>query len=201
MPFYDDSVPMGLTPQLAEPPRVTVPTPPFSRLWESAMVRESSVGSLKEWSRPAPMSSFDPSYDPFKNITGYEDYAREFVAANDDDDVMHVKSRIDAERKRTELLNDAGGLGWVAALSAGLLDPINLIPVGGGAFAVARTSATLSRMARAAQGAGRLGVAAGIGQAAQEAGLQATQITRPISESVIAVGGATPLGGLRGGFR
>jgi hypothetical protein len=163
------------------------------------MARENTIGSLKEWTRQAPMSPFDADYDPFKNIAGYEDYASSFLGANDDDDVMHVKSRIDAERKRTELLDSP--MGWVAATAAGFLDPINLIPVGGGAFTVARSAAQLTRIARAALGAGRVGVAAGIGQAGQEAGLQATQITRPISESIMAVSGATPLGGLRGGFR
>jgi hypothetical protein len=94
------------------------------------------------------MAPFNPNYDPFANIAGYEDYARSFLGANDENDVAHVKSRIDAERRRDELLSQGGFRGVLATLGAGALDPINLIPVGGNLVAVTRTGRALAGAVR-----------------------------------------------------
>lgn len=204
MPWLDEleggeAKPMGLSPQLAAPPETTVPAPPIGRLWDAALTRENTLSSLKEWARQEPMASFDAAFDPWRNVAGYEDHARAFIGANSEDDVARIKIRIDAERRREELLS-SHPLGWVTAMAAGILDPINLVPVGG-AYTIARSGAALSRIARVGRSAASVGVGAGVGQAVQEGILQATQLTRPWEESAIAIGAASALGGLRGGFR
>ena len=192
MPFVDNAVPAGLVPQLDTPLDVVPPVPPFGRLFEAAMQRENPYVSTAEAAMQPSMSPLDPSYDPFRNITGYEDYASSFVGANSDADVLAVKSRIDNERNRNELLASGGWRGVVANLGAGLADPIMLVPVGGELVAVSRTGRVL-------ESALRVGAVGGLTTAAQEAVLQGTQVTRPISESAIAVAGATLLGSVLGG--
>jgi hypothetical protein len=191
MPFVDGAEPVGLSPQLAEPPQVVPPVPPFGKLFEAAMGRDNPyVSAAEAFLQPTP-APYDPDFDPFRNIQGYEDYASAFIAANNEDDVYSVKTRIDAERKRASLLDAGGWRGTVANIGAGLADPVMLIPVGGELVAV-------SRAGRVLQGALHTGLAAGLSTAAQEAALQATQLTRPISESLETVAAATLLGGVLG---
>jgi hypothetical protein len=191
MPFLDDAQPAGFAAQLAEPAQITPPVPPFGRLFEAATQRENPyVSAVEALRQPAP-SAYDPSFDPFAHIQGYEDYASAFIGSNNEDDVLSVKTRIDAERKRSALLDAGGWRGLVANIGAGLADPIMLIPVGGELVAVSRTG-------RALQGALHAGAAAGIGTAAQEAALQSTQLTRPLSESFESIAAATVLGGVLG---
>jgi hypothetical protein len=63
---------------------------------------------------------------------------------------------------------------------------------------VIRGGVSAYRLGRIGQGAVRLGATAGLTQAGTEAGLQATQITRPVSESAINVAGATVFGATLG---
>jgi hypothetical protein len=189
----DDPVPvMGLVPQLAEPAAVTAPVPPFSRLFDAAMRRENLVGSAAEALTQPARAPFDPSFDPFDKIVGYEDHARAFLDANSEDDIAATKLRIDDERRRAALLDSGGVMGLLATGAATLLDPTTVIPVGGQFMAVTRSG-------RALAGAARFGAAGAAGTAVQEVGLQATQVTRPWSESAVNVAAATVIGGALGG--
>lgn len=203
VPFLDDAQPAGLAPQIAEPIEVTVPVPPFSRLWDAAMVRENTVGSLRNWMYGgglADRAPYNPTFDPFEGLEErYIPHAWEFLHDNSPEERDRTKTRIDAEVRRTELLDSGGFYGFLAQLGAGTLDPINLIPLGGGAVALYRSGQAASRLAGGARGAARLGAGAAVGQAAQEAGLQATQLTRPWEESAISVAGATLVGSCIGG--
>lgn len=192
MPFLDNAVPAGLAHQTDVPPEIDVPVPPFSKLFEAAFERENPFGSASVAATQPALAPFDPSFDPFQNIQGYEDYVSAFRDANSPDDVANVKARIDAERHRNELLASGGASGLLAVVGAGLADPLLLLPVGGQLVAV-------SRMGRALEAAARTAGAFGGAQAVTELGLQATQLTRPFSESVINVAGATVLGGVLGG--
>ena len=192
MPFLDDAVPAGLAPQIEQPLDITVPVPPFAKLFDAAAQQHnpwvSTATALTEPSMGAPA----PDYDPFRNLTGYEDYAASFIEANNDLDVAHIKARIDRERRNNELLASGGVQGLVASIGAGLADPLLLVPVGGQLVAVGRTG-------RALESALRVGATTAALTAGQEAVLQATQITRPLSESVVNVAGATVLGSVLGG--
>lgn len=192
MPFADDAVPAGLAPQVAEPMAISVPSPPFSRLFEAAIERDNPYASAVRSATQPAMAPADPTYDPFANIGGYEDYATSFVGANSDEDVTHIKTRIDDERRRSELLASGGWRGVAAAIGAGLADPLMLLPVGGELVAVGRTG-------RALESALRTGAAFGALTAGQEAVLGTTQITRPVSESAVNVATSTLLGGILGG--
>lgn len=192
MPFSDGAEPAGLAPQIAPEIQVNVPAPPFGKLFEAAVERDNPYVSTIDAARQPAAAPFDASYDPFKNIQGYEDYASSFVGANSDDDVLHVKTRIDSERRRSDLLASGGWRGTVAAIGAGLADPLMLLPIGGEAIAVTRAGRLL-------EGALRGGATFGGLTAAQEAVLGGTQITRPFGESAANVATSTLLGGVLGG--
>ena len=84
MPWVDDDEPAGLAPQLAEPLKmpggpgwragrdIDVPEPSFGRLFDAAMRRENSAGSFATWIGQPAMAPFDASFDPWRNIAGYE---------------------------------------------------------------------------------------------------------------------------------
>jgi len=174
------------------------PEPSFTDILGAAFARENTIGSaITALQAPGPESLPDPSFDPWAQIEGtrYEPHARLFVDTNSPEDVNRVKARIDAEEDRARLLASST-TGVLASLAAGIFDPINLIPIGGTGYRVARTG---SALLRAAEGAARLGAGAAIGQAAQEAALQATQLTRPLGESAVSVAGAAVIGGVLGG--
>jgi len=191
MPFLEDAEPAGFAPQLAEPLAITPPVPPFGKLFEAATQQQNPYVSAVEALRQPSFAPYDPSFDPFAHIQGYEDYASAFIGSNNEDDVLSVKTRIDAERKRSALLDAGGWRGTVANIGAGVADPIMLIPVGGELVAVSRTG-------RALQGALHAGAAAGLSTAAQEAALQSTQLTRPLSQSLETIAAATVLGSVLG---
>jgi hypothetical protein len=177
---------------------VTPLEPSFGDILGAAFARENTIGSaIAAAQAPRPDSLPDPSFDPWAQIEGtkYEPHARLFVDTNSLEDVRKVQARIDAEDERARLVYGST-TGVLSGLAAGILDPINFIPIGGTGYRVARTGSVLLR---AAEGAARLGAGAAIGQAAQEAGLQATQLTRPLSESTVNVAGAAVLGGVLGG--
>ena len=172
--------------------------PSFTDILGAAFARENSIGSaITALQAPGPESLPDPSFDPWQAIEGtrYEANAPLFVDTNSPEDVNRIKARIDQEEDRARILASST-TGVLASLAAGIFDPINLIPIGGTGYRVARTASVL---ARAAEGAVRLGAGAAIGQAAQEAALQATQLTRPLGESAVSVAGAAVLGGVLGG--
>lgn len=198
MPFIDgipddQTEPSGLPPQGDYKLDITTPTPSFGRLLDAAFAESNIAGSVQESRQYRLGSTFDPSFDPFQNIEGYEDYATSFVDANNDEDVFRVKSKIDAERRRDDLLSAGGAYGVAAEIIAGMADPINLIPVGGEAVAVGRLGYRLT------QGALRVGRAGLVSTAAQEALLNQMQETRTFAESAANVAAGTFLSGILGG--
>ena len=102
-----------------------------------------------------------------------------------------LKSQIDMEQEDRRTL-EAGGWGGIAAsFGAALASPLTLLP-GGAIVRGATTGATIARTAMSTAAAGAL--AGGVSEVA----LQATQETRPFSESAITVGAGAVLGGLLG---
>lgn len=182
MPFEIEPAPLA--------PEPIAPT--FGELIGAAFTRENIIGSTIEAARQPGMAPLDTTFDPFTDIAGYEDDASSFIPANSPEDVHNIKLRIDRERARLRTLAEGGALGIVAQLGAGVLDPTMLLPIGGQVWAA-------TRFGRVALSAARTAGAVGAGQAVQEAGLQATQLTRPLAESAINIGAATVLGGVLGG--
>lgn len=134
-------------------------------------------------------------YDAWGQIQGtpYEDSYPEFFWVSNDAEAAQVKARLDREFKREQILSESGGLGLVAGLTAGVLDPMNLIPVGGAAVKLSRLGGSLLR------GAGTGARAGLLGGAATEAALQATQDTRTWEESAVNIGAGAILAGALGG--
>lgn len=138
-------------------------------------------------------STVDPSFDPFGSIGGYEEYASRFAEADTPQDVANIKRRIDKELAAKGVLDRAGAAGFVASLGAGILDPINLIPIGG----TAARAATLGRTAlESAVVTARAGAVSSL---AQSAALYATQETMTPGDMVFDVAAGTLLGGVLGG--
>jgi len=195
MPFLDDAQPAGLAPAgIDEVDAASDPS--FGSLLGAAFQRENTVGSaitaISE-GYDNPSTPYDSSFDPWSDVKGYEDYLGSFIDANSFEDVARVKSRIDNERSRAEMLQSGGAMGTVAELIAGIADPINLIPVGGQMIRVGRLGE------RAVAGALSVGAVAGGSGLATEGVLQATQETRTAQESALNVAGSVLLGGVLGG--
>jgi hypothetical protein len=195
MPFIEQTAlaPAGMVPQAEFDLDVTAPAAPASEIFRAAFRRENSIASTALAISGGPMSAPDPTFDPWASIGGYEDFAASFIDANSPEDVAVIKARIDAERRRADVLASGGAMALAAEVTAGLADPINLIPVGGQIIAVGRAGT------RMAQGAMRLGAAGAAGAAAQEAILQATQETRTGAESAVNIASAALLTGILGG--
>lgn len=140
-------------------------------------------------------SEYNPDFDPFEHISGYEDYAEAFTDANTLDDINKIKSQIDKELQDKEILASAGVLGTVSSVAAGLLDPINLIPVGGTAYKSYKVGklgkSVLSSTAKTA-------FVGGVGNAVAEIPLQMMQEARMAEESMMSIGGGVVLGGILG---
>lgn len=140
-----------------------------------------------------PLRQINNFYDPFEKIEGYEEFADQFSSANTDQEVESIKRQIDRELDDRRILQESGTTGFAASLAAGLIDPVNLIPVGGVAYKTYRTGGSILR------GALATGMAGALGSSAAEAALHHTQTTRTFGESAVNVAGATLLSGVLGG--
>lgn len=140
-----------------------------------------------------PTREIDTTFDPFEMVEGYEDFADSFVNANTPEEVDIIKRQIDRELDDRKILQESGATGFVASLAAGVIDPINLIPVGGAAYKTYRAGGSVL------QGAVATGMAGALGATAAEAALHHTQVTRTFGESAANVAGAALLSGVLGG--
>ena len=192
MPFLsEDTAAGGLTPQL--PNDIPAPKPDFIReTLPAAFNLFNTVGAVTNAVRLGPREPADPAYDPFRDINGYEDHADAFIRADTPGDVAWIKRKIDRENHARETLSAAGWEGVAAGLAAGLVDPVNLIPVGGSVYQAGRLGYSVARSAAAGAKAGLLT------GAAQEALLYGLQETRTAGEGVADVAVTTLLAGALG---
>lgn len=123
--------------------------------------------------------------------TAYEDHWDRFAPVQNRRAIAAMKAQIDMEREDRRTLAAGGLAGIAASFGAAIFDVPTLLP-GGALVRGATTGATIARTALATGAAGAL--AGGVSEVA----LQATQETRPMSESVMAVGAGAVLGGLLG---
>lgn len=181
--------PIGLLP---EPPAGKAPG--YVESLAPAFRSENTVGSiLANEGMPQPGRLLTPGFDPFSNLEErYRPFARSFVDADNDDEVAQVKRRIDRELADDEQLAAAGWAGTAARLTAGLVDPINLVPVGGEAVAIAKNGGSLLRAGLVTARAGLLA------STAAETVLHSTQETRTLGESASNIAMATFLSGVLG---
>ncbi|WP_417244287.1 hypothetical protein [Celeribacter sp.] len=181
------------------PEPVTPDTPDFIRETVPAAFRlENTIGaSSQERFKPQRDKSsrlvIDQEYDPFGNIDGYEDFSTSFAFANSDDEVAEIKRIIDREQKDRETVASAGLPGMAASFGAGILDPINLVPVGGQAYRAYSMGGSILKGGLSTARAGFLGATAA------ESVLYNSQETRSLGEAASNVAVATFLSGILGG--
>lgn len=137
----------------------------------------------------------EDGYDPFDDMSGYETYADELRDASGREEMAHLKSRIDDERRTAETI--ASGNGWQQLAGAAAVmtadSPIMALPIGGALWATYRTTG------RILEGAARTAAYGAAITAGQEAFLQQAQMTRTGEESLTNIAAATLLSGVLGG--
>ncbi len=133
------------------------------------------------------------NYNALEHIQGYEDHADTFAFAETPTDTEFFKRKIDKQRENKKIIAEGGWLNFVAGLSAGILDPINLIPVGSAARVTYKAGESFLK------GAVATGRAGFLGSSLSEAMLHTTQETRTFGESAMNIAGGTLLSGVIGG--
>lgn len=158
------------------------------QIFKSAFSRENSIGS---WVAHDPLPDFEvvPDYDPYKqsdsgntDIDGYEAYAPLFKESTSPEMTAFIKKRLDRENQDRQVLEEGGFTGFLATLSAGVTDPINLASL----FVVPE------------YGVGRMVAASTVTAAVNEAALQSTQDTRTAAETVSNLMGTALMTGVLG---
>lgn len=162
----------------------------------AAFQRENLVGSvLSSEQVDLPTADFfkvDDNYNPFDDLSGYEEYEDRFVNVFNTKAANAVKADIDRERRNEQVLNAGGWTSVGLQIGAAVADPTILLP-GGAVVRSGRVGYS------AAKTVGSVGLAAAAGTAVQETGLQLTQQTRTAAESAVNIAGSAILGGMAGG--
>lgn len=192
MPFTDRPSIGGLPYQ--SPVAGPTPNRSFRELVDAAATTGNTMGMVLDWAVDQPGAEPpDPNFDALtpENLAGYEEHADQFINARNITDNERIKNRIDAQRQNQQLLSEGGGAGLAAALLVGVIDPINLIPLGEASRAY-KAGGFLKGAMAGAEG----GLAAGAGY---ELVAQGTQETRTAADSAVGIGTATILSSLLGG--
>lgn len=191
------TMPIGMNPLPEEEEQKAGPAPGILETIGAAFRTENTVGSwlTREINGFGVDNQVDASYSPWDDIKGtpYEDHWSSFANSNNSRYTQFLKTQIDREEEDRRTLAAAGWGGTVAGMTAGIIDPTLLIPVGGEIALAGKGAWRLSRGALAGARAG------GIGTAIQEGLLQSTQELRTAEESAFAIGGGVVLGGILGG--
>lgn len=161
-----------------------------------AAFRESNVvgSAIANETRGLNPREKEDGFNPLDEIRGTKYEARALDAAGIFNRPYFEawKRQIDREEDDEKTLQSAGWLGTGASAVAAILDLPTLIPGGavlrgaGGGISLARSAASVA-------------LAGGVGAAASEGALQATQQTRTTGESAIGIGSGIVFGGLLGG--
>jgi hypothetical protein len=171
-----------------------------SEIAKAAWERENEIGSFIARQQSGIMLNNDAE-DGFDIIdyinnevdgTDYAPYSENFLQFKNRRNAELYKKHLDKEFKNTEILQNSGWNGVAWGIGASLLSPVNLIPIGGGAYKAYKAGQLAKGIALTA-GAGA------VSMAGSEALLQSTQETRSLGESVLNVGAGTLLAGVLGG--
>jgi len=168
----------------------------FGEIAQAAFERENTlVSTIVNIASNKTDDPEDANYDVIGKIenTPYQDYFDSFVGkVYNDQQFETMKAKIDRELQNREIINSSGALGIGMSVGAALLDPVNLIPIGGVAYKSFKAGKTLKGIVQGVE----VGLAS---EAATEAILQSQQETRTIEETVTNIAGGAVFGGLIGG--
>ena len=176
------------------------PDPTFSQMANAAWDQNSTLANVgRLWDRGG--EYFQPrfsTYDPFDQNKGtkYENFPDAFLYANSDEQLERIRIRIDQDEQNSEILSKGGLLGVGLSVGATLFDPINFIPIGGGARALVKGGSILKN-AWSNMGKGAL-LFSGVTTLEQFVLMQ-QHYNRTVSDAATSVGFATLIGGILGG--
>ena len=136
---------------------------------------------IQEITRGGFVGKFDPNYNPFGDIKGYEHHADQFTESANPKETQRIKDRIDRNQQRRDNIADAG-IGTY--LASALINPITYIPI----FGIKHNLF----MRNFYRGAGQIGAAEGVSQ------YVATKLdpVKPEGEGIMITGSAALFGGL-----
>ncbi len=191
------ALPIGMNPLPEEEEQKAGPSPGILETIGAAFRTENTLGSWinREINGFGIDNKVDSSYNPWEDIKGtpYEEHWSSFASSNNSRYTQFLKTQIDRETEDRRTLAAAGWGGTIAGMTAGIIDPTLLIPVGG---EIALAGKGAWRLGRGALVGARAGA---IGTGIQEGLLQSTQELRTGEESAFAIGGGIVLGGILGG--
>lgn len=139
-----------------------------------------------------PSELYDPNYDAFADLGEWQNTreAMDLIEAKNPEEMRLMKQDLTRQKEDEQLINDAGGLGTLASVMAGIASPTTLIP----GFALVKGGKGLTLAAGAMRG----GASAGTAIAIDEMLLQQSQISRSPETTALSVTGGVILGGLLG---
>jgi hypothetical protein len=185
---FDDAGYVGYTPQ-DTPPTSFVSTLGAAFRQNNAVA--STIANPRLDYDVHDLTKIDPSYDPYKDIKGYEDYAPLFENVYNQTAATALKQQIDQARKDKATLAQSGWTGTLLDFGAGVIDLPTLIP-GGALVRGGKIGFDMLKSALA------VGASAGLSSAVQETALRTNDPTRTNEDSAYAIGGQVLLGGILG---
>lgn len=198
--FVEGEDPRSPVPGYGPPPVQAPPNPlnlpPLEQTGGAAFRQSNSIVSLlSALASASPDSTPDPNWNPRTIIDGTSYKGRplqDFLGEVNEAQTRAHMAKIDAEERDRQTLAASGWAGTVAGLAAGIVDPINYIPV------IGETAKGVG-VARSMLGTGaRMAATGAVSTAALEAVLHATQQTRTFEESAGNVASGTLLMGILG---
>ncbi|WP_260515156.1 MULTISPECIES: hypothetical protein [unclassified Serratia (in: enterobacteria)] len=173
---FDVSLPEGTNPR----PQEETPS-----VWGAAFRQNNVLAGMFQ-----PTKQFEPveGYNPYADKTelqGYEQWATAFSDANSPQETAWIKQQIDDENEDRRALSEAGGVGTLASIAAGAVDPVTVASM----FIPGAQGGALARIgSQVAIGAA--------GTALSEVALNNQQVTRTWGESAAHVAAGALLSGV-----
>jgi hypothetical protein len=195
LPEHSDSVlPDLINKTLVDDNNMVVPE--MTKAFGAAFRIDNEVGALVA-NKSRGNGVFDPSFDWTKTFqalpTPYQlNYSDNFALAENEEHFNAIKEQIDQEQSDREYLANSGWRGVVASLSAGILSPINLVPIGGTALKVGIGAKSVL------EGSAKIAMAGAASVTAQELALHSQEETRTLGESAANVSIGALLSGVLG---
>ena len=169
----------------------------FGEVTSAAFRQENIFGALSSKVVGQPDTKDNPDFDAYSFFTDAEKLNENFVMsaiyADDESEIEAVRSQMAMEMKDRQTIQQAGALGGVMTMAAGIASPLTFLSVGGVALNTYRTGKSIL------SGAAVTSAVVGVDTAIEEAALHSQQLTRTFGESAINVSAGVFLGSILGG--